>query len=252
MSSYNNTQTKLIRTTNRYSNITYTRLTPIPLPNESFYFNQDDVKAKIASIRAPFNNRVYKRTSVHVTDKRIIILAQPLSTKKNSSEEDDDDEIENENENNEELKSFQLDLAYTLSLKTTKVKKHKLILDISVQNQWESIQIHLSFPKKDASRRDSFKEYINLVMAGCVSKRLVISAPPPSPPSSSFPTSTSMPLMRHYSTASFASSLFSHRRPSDGLPSYLQALTDTSSPIMHSSSSSPFFNTREELPPAYS
>ncbi|CAO3634661.1 unnamed protein product [Cunninghamella echinulata] len=249
----------MFRTTNRYSNITYTRLTPIPLPNESFYFNQDDVKAKIASIRAPFNNQVYKRTSVHVTDKRIIILAQPLPTKKNNSEEDDDDnehehEHEHEHENNEELKSFQLDLAYTLSLKTNKIKKHKLILDISVQNQWESIQIHLSFPKKDASRRDSFKEYINLVMAGCVSKRLVISAPPPSPPptTSSFPTSTSMPLMRHYSTASITSSLFNHRRPSDNLPSYLQALTDTSSPIMHSSSSYPFFNTREELPPAYS
>ncbi|CAO3630807.1 unnamed protein product [Cunninghamella blakesleeana] len=246
MASFNNTQTKLIRTTNRYSSVPSTRLTPIPLPGESFYFNQDYVKTKISCIRVPINNQVFKRTSVHITDKRIIFLAQPLT---------DTDDDSDDHQDNHALWTFQLDLPFILSLKTTNLKKHKLVLDISVRNQWESIQIHLSFnnqkKKKDHARRDSFKEYINLVMAGYASNR-ASSTMRSSLSSPSIPTTT--PLMRHSSNAS---STFNHYyytpsvRSSDHLPTYLQALTDA--PLIPSSFNSLFTShQREELPPAYS
>lgn len=133
---------------------------PVSQAHESFYFNQDSIKA-IVYCYTDTNTICYKESliaSIHLTNKRLILLSQ--STSIASPEPSHFDTCE-------------LQLSNLESLKTKSIYKKGLRLDIkTLAGRNQSIRIDITFNnKKDANRREALKEYIKMAVSPMLSGR---------------------------------------------------------------------------------
>lgn len=166
MASFNTTRVYLhTRHTNNESLASIYRVA-IPLSNESFYFNQESVKAIVYCDTD--NNLKYRESSIasiHLTNKRLILISQSTS-------------IAPTNPNCFDTCEFQLSNFQSLKSKLT--HKKGLRLDIKAITG-EIIRIDLKFgSKKDANRRESLREYIKMATSAILSNQIccqVISQP---------------------------------------------------------------------------
>ncbi|GAA5804393.1 hypothetical protein HPULCUR_009882 [Helicostylum pulchrum] len=134
---------------------------PVSQVNESYYFNQDSIKVIVYYCAGSSSNTVnYKESltaSIHLTNKRLILLSQSTSIAPTKPNYFDTCEFQ--------LSDFQ-------SLKTKSTYKKGLQLDIkTIRN--ENIKIDIAFNnKKDANRRESLKEYIKMATSAMLADRV--------------------------------------------------------------------------------
>ena len=206
-------------------------LVPSPQTNESFYFNQEPISATIQDTSNDTQAKM-DLASVHLTDQRFVLLLQDHSSI-----------ITNNNNSNGTttittriVSTFQIDLGQISSLKCKLTFRCGVNLSLYLVNNATPVRIQLVFAKKDRNRREAFKEYLNMIMAGLASRKRV--------------------LAMHQQLSSHIT------QQQEQLPSYDQALsdaaivtmttTDSNSNTYYHHSSSNNNNNDAILPPAYS
>ncbi|KAI9268045.1 hypothetical protein BDA99DRAFT_597883 [Phascolomyces articulosus] len=207
MSSINQTRVSLRRiyskmtehfTSSYPTSTTQFHLVPSPQPHESFYFNQEPISASIQDSHHSIQAKM-DIASVHLTDQRLVLLLQDHSSMINSTS--------NSSSNNGSItrmaSTFQIDLSQVASLKCKLTFRCGINLSLNLVNSTNAapVRIQLIFEKRDRNRRDAFKEYLNMIMAGLFSRKRVFSMHQQLPSQ----------LLREH----------------EQLPSYNQALSDT-------------------------
>ncbi|KAI8095143.1 hypothetical protein BDF21DRAFT_405278, partial [Thamnidium elegans] len=159
MASFNSTSVYLNTKSSKTGKLPSVYRVPVSQVHESYYFNQDSIKA-IVYYNAGSNTVSYKESliaSIHLTNKRLILLSQSTSIASTEPNHFDTCELQ--------LSDFQ-------SLKTKSTYKKGLRLDIkTIRN--ENIKIDITFNnKKDANRRESLKEYIKMATSALLADRI--------------------------------------------------------------------------------
>ncbi|EPB85094.1 hypothetical protein HMPREF1544_08146 [Mucor circinelloides 1006PhL] len=149
MASFDTTSVYLNTRKSKYGEPVVIYRVPVPLVNESFYFNQEAIQAIVRyKHRSTFVSKESDIASIHLTNKRLILLSQSTSIAPTDMNHFDTCEMQ--------LSDFQ-------SLKSdTRMHKKRIRFDIeTIRN--ETIRIDIKFKsKKDANRRESLKEYIKM------------------------------------------------------------------------------------------
>lgn len=159
MASFDNTRVYLNTKKPKYGQPVVIYRVPVPLVNESFYFNQEAIQANV--YYKHHDTTTYKKSetaSIHLTNKRLVLLSQSTSIAPTDPNNFDTCEMQ--------LSDFQ-------SLKSdTRLHKRKLRFDIeTIRN--ETIRIDIKFKnKKDANRRESLKEYIKMATSAIFSSHI--------------------------------------------------------------------------------
>ncbi|KAI9490912.1 hypothetical protein BDB00DRAFT_874911 [Zychaea mexicana] len=167
-------------------------LMPAPQTNESFYFNQEPISAVIYENDHGIQQQIKMETaSVHLTDQRLILLLQDRFPRSSNTA-------------TTLVSTFQIDLGHVASLKCRLTFRCGIQLSLYLVDSATPVRIQLVFAKKDRNRRDAFKEYLNMIMAGLTSRKRVLA------------------MHRQLS-----SQLMHHHHGGEQLPSYDQALSDT-------------------------
>jgi hypothetical protein len=127
----------------------------IPQSNESFYFNQESVKAIVyCDTNHDLKYRESLIASIHLTNKRLLLISQSSSIAPTKPTCFDTCEFQ--------LTDFK-------SLKSKLTHRKGLRLDIKTCRN-ENICIELKFDsKKDANRRESLREYIKMATSAVLS-----------------------------------------------------------------------------------
>ncbi|CEP07020.1 hypothetical protein [Parasitella parasitica] len=133
---------------------------PAPLVNESFYFNQEAIQVNVHYKH--HSTTIYKESdiaSIHLTNKRLVLVSQPTSVAPTDINHFDTCEMQ--------LSDFQ-------SLKSSDTKMHKRRIRFDIQTiRNETIRLDIKFKnKKDASRRESLKEYIKMATSAITASHL--------------------------------------------------------------------------------
>lgn len=189
MASFNNTRVYLNTKRTKYGESVSIYRVPVPLPNESFYFNQESIKAAVY-YDLNRNASSYKKSelaSIHLTNKRLIILSQSSSMAPSDTEHFFD--------------TCEFQLNDFLSLKSDIGYRKKLSFHIKSVHD-VNIRLELKFKdKKAANRRDSLREYIKMATSAILAARGRIGG-----------------NQQQQQTTT--------HRPEDELPSYLEATTN--------------------------
>lgn len=156
MALFNSTRVYLNTKRSRGSKTSSIYRVPVPQVNESFFFNQDAIKVIVYDYT---NNAIsYKESSmasIHLTNKRLILLSQSTSIASTMLNHFDTCEFQ--------LSDFQ-------SLKTHLIQKKGLRFDIKTL-QGLDIRIDITFlNKKDAHRRESLKEYVKMATSAILAR----------------------------------------------------------------------------------
>ncbi|KAI8145539.1 hypothetical protein BJV82DRAFT_604112 [Fennellomyces sp. T-0311] len=173
-------------------------LVPVPNPNESFYFNQEPIGATIQDVDG--TQAKMETASVHLTDQRLVFILQDHSVA------------------NITASTFQIDLEKVASIKCRLTFRYGIQLGLFLIGDSTPVRLQIVLAKKDRHRRDAFKEYLSMIMAGLTSRKKV--------------------LAMHHRAFPFHC---------DQLPSYDQALSDTTLDPASTDNGS-----MDTLPPAYS
>ncbi|KAG2210080.1 hypothetical protein INT46_001910 [Mucor plumbeus] len=175
MASFDTTRVYLNTKKQKYGQPIVIYRVPVPLVNESFYFNQEAIQAIV--YYKHHNTTIYKKSdiaSIHLTNKRLVLLSQSTSIALTDVNHFDTCEMQ--------LSDFQ-------SLKSdTRMHKRKLRFDIeTIRN--EIIRIDIKFMnKKDANRRESLKEYIKMATSAIFSSQVRNYQQPSQPQQDSLPS----------------------------------------------------------------
>ncbi|GAN01697.1 hypothetical protein MAM1_0010d01131 [Mucor ambiguus] len=159
MASFNTTRVYLNTRKPKYGEPVVVYRVPVPLVKESFYFNQEAIQATV--YYKHHNTCVHKESdiaSIHLTNKRLILLSQSTSIAPTDMNHFDTCEMQ--------LSDFQ-------SLKSdSRMHKRKMRFDIeTIRN--ETIRIDIKFKnKKDANRRESLKEYIKMATSAIAASQI--------------------------------------------------------------------------------
>lgn len=159
MVTFNNTSVYINTKSARNGRIASIHRVPVPQVNENFYFNQESIKAIVYYYTNNSTTLCFKESStasIHLTNKRLILLSQSTS-------------IASANQNQFDTSEFQL--SDFQSLKSKLMHKRGLRFDIvTIRN--EKIRTDVTFSNnKDANRRDSLKEYIKMATSAILSNR---------------------------------------------------------------------------------
>ncbi|KAG2222488.1 hypothetical protein INT45_013401 [Circinella minor] len=171
-------------------------LVPLPQTNESFYFNQEPISATIQDIGNGIQAKM-DLASVHLTDQRFVLLLQDHSNTITNNNNSDGTTTTT----TRIVSTFQIDLGQISSLKCKLTFRCGINLSLYLVNNTTPVRIQLVFAKKDRNRREAFKEYLNMIMAGLASRKQV--------------------LVMHQQLSTRI------MQQQEQLPSYDQALTDT-------------------------
>ncbi|CAO3617677.1 unnamed protein product [Mucor hiemalis] len=187
MSTFNSTRVYLNTKPAKFQQSASIYRSPVPLGTENFYFNQEAVKVAVC-FSDTNGHKVSKASliaSVHLTNKRLILLAQSTSIAPTKPDLFDTCEFQLS-----DFKSLKSELTYNKGLRfdIKTIRNEKIRIDLKFNN------------KKDAARRESLREYIKMATSAMLASRM---------------PSVGIPLQRQYS--------YTH----DGLPSYLEATTNT-------------------------
>lgn len=154
MTSFNSTRVYLNTKSSRDGKVASIYRVPVPQVNESFFFNQDSVKVIVYNYTNVISYKESSIASIHLTNKRLILLSQSTSIASTKPNHFDTCEFQ--------LSDFQ-------SLKTQMIHKKGLRFDIKTV-QGQDIRIDITFSnKKDANRRDSLKEYLKMATSAILS-----------------------------------------------------------------------------------
>ncbi|KAI8988211.1 hypothetical protein BDF20DRAFT_910734 [Mycotypha africana] len=159
MASFNTTKvylnTRKRRTMNNKDQMMSIYRVPVPLVNEKFYFNQEAVQVivyqKIAlGSRTTLNVQEADMASVHLTNKRLIFLAQSTSIAPPRDQHRFD--------------TCEFRLSEFRSLKTTLVRKKRLRFDIKTLHHGDDIRVDIKFINKEdaVKRRDALRDYLKM------------------------------------------------------------------------------------------
>lgn len=151
MATFDNTglHTNTKRVKDKYhKTVSITYKVPVPQESESFYFNQESIQVSI-SIN---DNQLVKQAnnaSIHITNKRFILVSQtPTST----------------------FNTFEVQLNQFKSLKSKLLFNKKLRFDILLVDNLQLIKVELKFNnKQDARRRESLSEYLKMATSAIIS-----------------------------------------------------------------------------------
>ena len=164
MATFNHTRVYLNTRLNKITQSTSIYRTPVPIVNESFYFNQESAKTTVYYSRD--NSLCHKEcsmTSIHLTNKRLILLAQSASIAPTKPSYFDTCEVQ--------LSDFK-------SLKSKLLLKRGVRFDIKT-TRGEMIGIEIKFiNKKDANRRESLREYIKMATSAILSSQVPLQGIP--------------------------------------------------------------------------
>jgi hypothetical protein len=159
MASFNNTRIYLNTKRPKHGEAVSIYRVPVPHPNESFYFNQESIKATVY-YELGSNATICKKSelaSVHLTNKRLIILSQSSSMAPSDTERFFD--------------TCEFQLNDFLSLKSDIRYRKKLGFHIKTIRD-KDIRLELKFnDKKAANRRESLREYIKMATSAILAAR---------------------------------------------------------------------------------
>jgi hypothetical protein len=157
MVSFNNTRVYLNTKRSKHGEGVSIYRVPVPLPNESFYFNQESIRATVYYDLNTSASKKSELTSVHLTNKRLVILSQSSSMAPSDTEHFFD--------------TCEFQLNDFLSLKSDIRYRKKLGFHIKTIHN-EDVRLELKFKdKKAASRRDSLREYIKMATSAMLAAR---------------------------------------------------------------------------------